>query len=200
MNDKINFKNLETFPKGVKQLTLTSLKYYQHLCWYVRFRYYHPKTATWKLMIRKIGVNSKGLSLSERKKQLIALHDAVEFKLIYQGWNPIDNTYSIQQPTEDYDLDSLKAMPLTTALQFAYDKKKADWSPKTRQDYASMLKYLKEAAVLLMINFKPIEEIKRVHCRLMLDKVKEHRNLSNKGYNKYRETLSSFFQSWKNLK
>ena len=193
MNDNKTFKNIETFPKGIKQLTLTTLKVYQHLCWYVRFRYYHQQTSSWKLIIRKIGVNSKGLSLSERKDQLIALHDAVEFKLIYQGWNPIDNTYSIQKSTEDYDLDSLKAMPLTTALQFAYDKKKADWSPKTRQDYASMLKYIKEAAVLLMINFKPIEEIKRIHCRLILDKVKEHRNLSNKGYNKYRETLSSFF-------
>lgn len=193
MNDTRTFKNIETFPKGIKQLTQTSLKQYQHLCWYVRFRYYHHHTSSWKLIIRKVGVNTKGLPLSERKEQLIALRDAVEFKLIYQGWNPIDNTYSVPQASEQYDLDSLKAMPFTTALQFAYDKKKADWSPKTRQDYASMLKYLKEAAVLLMINFKPIEEIKRLHCRLLLDKVKEHRNLSNKGYNKYRETLSSFF-------
>lgn len=193
MNDTRTFKNIETFPKGIKYLTLTSLRQYQHLCWYVRFRYYHHHTSSWKLIIRKVGVNAKGLPLAERKEQLIALRDAVEFKLIYQGWNPIDNTYSIPQASEQYDLESLKTMPLTTALQFAYDKKRADWSPKTRQDYASMLKYLKEAAVLLMINFKPIAEIKRLHCRLLLDKVKEHRNLSNKGYNKYRETLSSFF-------
>ena len=58
-------------------------------------------------------------------------------------------------------------MLFCTALDYAYKKKKPDWSKKTRQDYASKIKYLKEAAIELGIATMRIFEIRRAHYRLL---------------------------------
>jgi integrase len=146
----------------------------------------------WKLVIRKPDVNRKDLSLAERKAQLIALKDAVEFKLKVQQWNPLTNTYI--QPAEtktETDINVLRQMYFNSALDYAISHKTKDWSKKTRQDYNSFVKYVKQAAGDLLLSHKTISEIRRLDCRLLLEEVMKKRKLSNTGYNKYRDYLSS---------
>src|SRR3954447_3059474 len=87
------YKNIETYPKGIAALSLEQLKKLSDRNWYVRFRFYDTRSLSWKLIIRKCGINYKELSLKERKEQLIALKEAIEYKLKIELWHPITNTY-----------------------------------------------------------------------------------------------------------
>lgn len=88
-------------------------------------------------------------------------------------------------------MDKLQQMDFEHALDYAYKKKAPDWSHKTKQDYKSKVKYLKQGAVSLGILDMRITEIKRFHFRNLLEKIKQTRKLTAAGYNIYREYLSS---------
>jgi hypothetical protein len=187
------YKNIETFPKRIKSLSISELEQFELKDWYVRFRFYDVRNSQWKLKIKKGGVNYSGLSLKERRDLLIALEAAVKHKLKVEKWNPITNTYAASQSEieEETDLDVLKKLFFFQALDYAYKKKLADWSKKSRQDYKSAVKYIKEAGFALQLYSVNISDLRRVHCKLILEKVKELRGFTNNGYNKYRDYLSS---------
>jgi integrase len=158
--------------------------------WYVWFRYFNEGTNNWQLVIKKGGVNYTGLPVRERLAQLNALKKAIQFKLEHQGWNPINNSYAWKS-LEEQEISNLTNMTFDQALTFSFNKKSKDWSHKTKQDYSSVLKYLLEAAAAIGITYSMIAEVKRPHYKFLLDKVREIRSLSAKGYNKYRDYLSS---------
>jgi integrase len=187
------YKNIETYPKKIGLLSLSTLKNLQQKKWYVRFRFYDERDNKWKLVIRKPNVNRKDLSLAERKAQLTALKDAVEFKLKVQQWNPLTNTYidPEKQSSKETEIEVLRQMFFFDALDYAVSHKTNDWSKKTRQDYKSFVKYLKQAASSLGLLYKTISEVRRLDCRLLLQEAQDIRKLTNIGYNKYRDFLSS---------
>lgn len=89
------------------------------------------------------------------------------------------------------NMASLQRMTMRQALQYGHEQKTKDWSLKTRLDYGSMLKYVKEGSTASGVDDLPITSIKAVHCRLLLEKVIDIRELGNSGFNKYRDYLSS---------
>jgi integrase len=127
-------------------------------------------------------------SFTERKALANAMIKELKRRL-KNGWNPITNTYPVKSPKQ-IELEELQKASFEDALQFAYDKKKTDWSYKTCQDYSSVKKYTVIACKNLGID-KKIKEFRKVDFKMILEEVTENRKLSNKGYNKYREYLSS---------
>jgi integrase len=184
------YRNIETYPKQIGLLSLTELRSHQDEDWYVRFRFYNEGSGKWKLFIKKGGANYKDLPLAERKAQIVALKKAVEYKLGVQQWNPITNTYPVPDDDE-MELDKLQQMSFTDAIDFAVKMKTSDWKKKTKQDYASVVRYIKQSAAVLDLTHRKIIELRRAHYIVLLEKVKALRQLSNKGYNKYRDFLSS---------
>lgn len=159
---------------------------------YVWFRYYDDIKGKWSNPIRRKPALETLPTKREHYLELRALRDALIFKLKVQGWNPLTDTYSYEQEKDfDEDLKLLREMTFDKALDFAYQKKKGDWTKKSAQDYNSVIKYLKQAAAFIEVNEKKICDFRLPHYRLLLDSVKQLRKLSNKGYNKYREYLSS---------
>lgn len=185
------FKDPSTFPPSVEALSISDLKKFQNQDWYVWFRFYDEESRKWKLVIKKGGSNYKDLSIAERKAQLIALKKAITYKLKFQKWNPLNNTYEVTEVLQEWEM--IKEMTFNDALDFVLKKKKIDCSPKTYQDYKSAIKYLKEAANDLCIDYLKVVDVRKAHCRFLLDKVAEKNKLSPAGYNKYRDYLSSFF-------
>ncbi len=157
---------------------------------YVWFRYRNEHTGVMQLVIRKGGANYPGLSETKKRAVLAALQKALKFKLDKQGWNPLTNSYP-QLTSEELDLERLQRMTLLRALDYAFKEGRKKWSPKTVQDYGSMLKYLGKGAVALGIDSFGITELKRLHYRKLLETTTALRKLSAKGFNKYRDFLSS---------
>ncbi len=185
------YKNLETFPKDLNLITPQQLEQFKCRDWYVRFRYWDERTDKWVLKIYKGGVNYRDIPTKERIAQLIALKKALQYKLDVEQWNPLTNSYPVQNAIEEMDLQRLKQMTFYQALDYAVKKKSVDWSHKTKQDYKSAVTYLKKAADILGISAFMILDLQRLHYRSILEKVRETRNLTAKGFNKYRDYLSS---------
>lgn len=159
---------------------------------YVWFRYYNHEKGKWSNPIRRKPVIDPCCSKEDHYEDLVALRDAIIYKLKVQKWNPINNTYP-EQVIDEFDegLKELREMNFCQAMDFAYVKKKPDWRKKSSQDYNSIIKYLKQAAAYIELHEKKIIEFRLPHFRLLLDTVKQLRKLSDQGYNKYREYLSS---------
>ncbi len=159
---------------------------------YVWFRFYDHEKGKWSNPIRRKPVLEPSCSRKDHYLELKALREAIIFKLKVQGWNPITNTYPEPEADEfDDELRFLRQMNFCQALDFAYLKKKPDWRKKSAQDFNSVIKYLKQAAKYVELENKKIADFRLPHFRLVLDIVKQLRKLSNQGYNKYREYLSS---------
>lgn len=160
--------------------------------WRVRFRFFNAQSGKWSGYLSfKKGINYYH-NFRERLAEANALRDELKHAL-EQGWNPLTNTYDTPPIKDSIDdqLEKLKHITFSDALDFAVEKKKAEWSKKTCQDYSSVIKYLKIAGKSLSIHDKKISDFKLAHYRLILEEVKSIRKLSSKGYNKYREYLSS---------
>lgn len=158
--------------------------------WYIWYEYYNDQTGKWVLKIAKGGANYKDLPTKERLAQLEALKLAIEFKLEKQGWNPFTNTYP-EKETEIVELETLQEMTLSQGLDWAYDQKKPDWSAKSRQDYTSKVKYIKESAYILSLLNRKVVEFKALHYAALLEHIRKTRGLSARGFNVYKDYLSA---------
>lgn len=142
--------------------------------WRIWFRFSHNGKR--KVISRKRNLNDID-SFTERlkyaKEMRLELH-----QMLKEGWNPITGKFP-EVTTDDITFHK--------ALDFAYEKKLPDWSEKSASDFKSVIRYLKEACTFT----KPISEFKKADFRVVLEEVKKIRKLTNSGYNKYREYLSS---------
>lgn len=153
-------KSIYSTPKVVKYDDLSK-------SWFVYFRYNK------KLFRYKYGINY----INNYKKRLIeanALRDVLESKL-KKGWNPnIPDLYS-----------TVNEYTIVEALDFALEKKKPVLAKKSFLGYTGTLNFIKSAITELGLSNIPIAEVRRIHIKTILEKVKEQRNASNHAYNKY---------------
>lgn len=159
-------KSIYSIPKVIKYDDLSKP-------WFVYFRYDK------KLYRYKFGINY----IQNYKERLIeanALRDALHQKL-KEGWNP-------QIPDA---FDKTSEMTLIEALDFALEKKKPNLAHKTYLDYSSTLRFIKEGIINLQLNYIAVVNVKRVHIKTILEKVKTERKASNNSYNKYLEHLKA---------
>jgi integrase len=153
-------KSIYTTPKIVKYDDLTK-------AWFVYFRYNK------KLFRFKYGINY----IQNYKQRLLeaqALQSALLEKL-KQGWNP--DLPDIYNQINNYTL--------IEALDFALDKKKSVLAKKSIADYSCTLNFIKTAISALFLENIQINEVKRIHIKTILDKIKEQRCSTNNSYNKY---------------
>lgn len=161
---------------------------------YVWFRFYNEVTGKWSNPIRRKPALPESCSREDHYLELKALSKAIVFKLQVQGWNPLSNTYNSEKGEKDefdIQLKKVKDLNLADGLNFAFSKKKPDWSKRTAQCFEGVIKYLKQAAEYVELDNKKICEFRLPHYRVLLETVKDLRKLSNQGFNKYREYLSS---------
>lgn len=157
--------------------------------WRVRFSYFH--NGVWQRVSFTNDMN-RIKDYKERLQTAKALQKFLSDKLRLEGWNPINDTYAPEiHPETDERLKKIKLMPLNEAMQFAFDKRKSEWSYKTIQDYGGMLEYLKKAAYACQIQAQAVNHFQVAHFKLLLESVEQKRKLSHSGYNKYRDFLST---------
>lgn len=157
---QIKMKSIYTTPKIVKYDDLSK-------AWFVYFRYNK------KLFRFKYGINY----IQDYKQRLLeaqALQSALLEKL-KQGWNPdLPDLYN-----------QINNYTLIEALDFALEKKKPVLAKKSIADYSCTLNFIKTAIDDLFLSNIPIVEVKRIHIKTILDKIKENRSSTNNSYNKY---------------
>lgn len=157
--------------------------------WFVFFRYWDASQGKYRPFKRSEDLN-RIKNIKEKEAEFKALRDAREMWL-EAGWNPITNTFPSASISEMEHISKLKDMTLVAALDFAFKKREKDWGKKTKQDYSSKLKYLLQAIFQLNMTSFRIGDVRRPHYKLILNHVWQERKLSAKGYNLYREFLST---------
>jgi len=75
-------------------------------------------------------------------------------------------------------------MFIIEALKFSIEKKKESISKKTYSEYNTSINFIEGSVKELSLEFLKISETKRMHLKLILEKVKTTNNASNKSYNK----------------
>jgi integrase len=153
-------KSIYTVPKIVKYDDLSK-------SWFVYFRYDK------KLFRFKYGINYID-TYKKREVEANLLREALYQKL-KEGWNP--NFPDIYSLVNNYSL--------IEALDFALDKKKAVLAKKSISDYNCTLNFIKTAIKDLMLENIPIADVRRLHVKTILDKIKNQRKSTNNSYNKY---------------
>jgi integrase len=82
---------------------------------------------------------------------------------------------------------------LIDALNFSLEKKKEFISTKTFHDYKNSLSFVFPAIKSIRMEHLYIKDTRRVHVKLILERVKKDRKWSNKSYNKNLSYLSAIF-------
>lgn len=141
--------------------------------WYVYFRY------NGQLKKFKKGINYIQ-DLAKREIEAEALVKALHLKL-KTGWNPNTPELDFTQPSYTF----------LQALQFAFDKKKPNLAPKTISDYNCTVNFITDATIQLGLKAMPINEIKRTHIKLILERASKNRSWTNKAYNKHLNHLKA---------
>lgn len=161
--------------------------------WFVFFRYWNETTGKMQAIKLREGLN-KIHDKKEKEAEFKALREARETWL-KMGWNPITDTFPTLPAAGfeqlELDLASLQKMSFTEALDYAFKMKYNDWAHKSRQDYGSKIKYLKEGAIRIGISLTGITALKRLHFRALLENVRQTRKLTAAGYNTYKDYLSA---------
>ena len=159
-------KSIYSTPKLVKYDDLSKP-------WFVYFRYN-------KVLFRfKYGINYI-TDLKKREKEANLLRDALHQKL-KEGWDPTLPEV-IQEQTN---------LSFSEALDFAMEKKSPNLGSKTISGYNGTVRFMKAAIEKLDFGNLPITDVKRIHIKLLVEKVKEQRKWSNNAYNKHLNHLKA---------
>jgi len=167
-------KSIFTVPKVVKYDDLNK-------SWYVYFRYNGTK------ICYKKGINyikNYNKRLTEANALATALHDKLK-----RDWNPLIPDV----------INSKSNLTLSEALDFALLEKKKTLANKTKIDYSCTVKFAKQAIYDLHFDYLAVVETKRIHIKLILEKIKETRKWSNKAFNKnlgYLKAILSELMQW----
>ncbi|TDH19777.1 hypothetical protein EXU57_22210 [Segetibacter sp. 3557_3] len=158
--------------------------------WYIQY-YFHdpsfktdPKLKYGKLCIVKGGIN-RFKTLAERRNAVKVLMDnELNIVLKSEAYNPITRT----KRTSNQEDDPVK-LNLVDALTYTVGKLVC--SKHTQEDLKSVLKYVIKAAKFLQLDFLPIDQVKRKHVKLILEKCGEIKpRWSPNTFNSYRAYLS----------
>lgn len=155
--------------------------------WYIYFRFY--ANGRWHDLKRREGLN-RIKCFNQRKKEAASLAEA---RLIWlrAGWNPVlDPRFHLRNLVNE---EGLQSMSFAKALDFALSKK--DLAEKSYADYRNQLVHVKATAEKLGLHYLPVSKITRLHILQVLGGLRQHRKISNKTYNKYRDTLRSMFNT-----
>jgi integrase/recombinase XerD len=152
--------------------------------WRVRFDFYFNNKRN---MISRMWELNSIPSFKERLAESKIIVHELELRL-KKGWNPVTNAYP-NKTAKELELENLKNMSFSDALDFAFEKRKKNWSHKTKQDYTSVIRYFKIVGYSYLD--KRIREFKKIDFKIILEETIEMRKGSEQMYNKYREYLSS---------
>ena len=141
--------------------------------WYVYFRY-NKELFRYKFSLNYIK------DLSDREVEFNAACSILHKKL-KEGWDPTISEAEL--PKSDYTL--------IEALNFALSKKKPNVSLKTYQDYSCTIRFSITAIYELGLTKLKITDVKRIHIKLILERVTKNRDWTNKSYNKNLGYLSA---------
>ena len=94
-----------------------------------------------------------------------------------------------------FDANAVKEINYTLidALEFSLEKKRDFISLKTFRDYRNTLKFTTEAIKGIRLSHLYVKDTKRIHIKLIMDRLKKTRGWSNKAYNKNLGYLSAIF-------
>jgi integrase len=134
--------------------------------WYIYFRYDGTQIRD-SYNLNKI----KDLKVREYEYRLICAGLLSELK---NGWNP-NLPDIVQQQSDMFFIESLK---------FSLEKKKESISKKTYSEYNTSINFIEKAVVKLKLEQLKIADTKRIHLKLILEKLKSLNNCTNKSYNK----------------
>lgn len=141
--------------------------------WYIHYRY------EGKQFRETLGLN-KIEDLKEREAEYNEACLAI-LKDLKNGWNP-HLPDGIQVQTEMFIVESLK---------FSLEKKKENISKKTYSGYNGTIKYVEKAIKALGLEYLKINETKRAHLKLVMEKCKSQNDFTNKSYNKHLNHLKA---------
>ena len=82
---------------------------------------------------------------------------------------------------------------LINALNFALEKKKEFIAKKTFHDYSNALGFVVQAIKDIKLSNLYIKDVRRLHVKLIMERMKKDRNWSSKAYNKNLGYLSAIF-------
>lgn len=156
--------------------------------WYVYFRFLDPATGKWERIKKRCGIN-KYKDLKVRAAHAEALCIARK-KWLEAGWNPITNTFPEIQ-TAHLKLDRLRVMTVLQAMQHAFDSKFNEWSKTTKRNYTTLFNFCKQGALSSGIGEMPVKDAIALHYRTLIETTIQARGLGNKGFNKYRDFMST---------
>ncbi|GAC1427768.1 MAG: hypothetical protein NVS3B19_09550 [Ginsengibacter sp.] len=143
--------------------------------WFVFFRFTHDG----KIYRFKFSEGLNRLRGKEKEIKFEVLRD-VKQEWLDRSWNPVIGLPPVYEETEK--------MTFINALEFAKSKKEVEWSHRTKQEYTSVIKFIKKQAGDLAN--KDILFLKRADYRNLLDRIQEKKGSPNQ-FNKYRTFLSS---------
>lgn len=178
--------------------------------WYVGFRFTCPKRNTRKPVQVRLGINYL-TTVKDRQTEAKGVIDIVK-ECLDNGWNPHDEniesylkSYSETTPSDQPGTEeTYELMAFNDALSFAYKEKEPSLKKKSKQAYASVLRFAQAAAQKLGIDKMQISKTKKAHIKRLLKQMAEDRqaayDLEGKGkrfspnsHNKYKTYLSAFF-------
>lgn len=153
--------------------------------WYVWFRFsYLGKDITRKVRggINRIKDKASRMQKAEQLRQQCE-------DWLKSGWNPItDPEFKLQKIRSH---ETRKDFYLIEALDFASNKKKL--SKASRNNYRSMLNFIKKVAHQFGYHLLPVTDFNRGVCLNLIDACAEVRNFSNHNYNKHVAVLRAMF-------
>lgn len=134
--------------------------------WYVHYRYEGKQ-------FREIAGLNKIEDLEKREAKAIEICRLILVEL-KSGWNPnIPISFS-----------ETEKMNIVDAIKFALDKKSQSISKRTLVAYKSTTDFFIKAVKDLKLSNVLITDIKRIHIKTILERIKKNRKWSDKSYNK----------------
>jgi len=159
--------------------------------WYIHYRFYDPRFID-KFpngMLRVIKGMNKFKDLSSRQQATKVLIDNEMHTLLNKGYNPITKEFILPDIINGGISESFSFL---SALEFALNKKQC--SAKTKQSISNCIKHVIIAAKQLEMATIPINQIKRQHLKLLLERCGQNsKRWSDGSHNKYRSYLMILF-------
>lgn len=143
--------------------------------WFIWFRY------NGKLKPIKRGLNY----IKDYKERLKAFNELLKVvkQRLKEGWNPFDESLDF------YNSD----MKIVEAVKYGLDKKKLTLAPRTYESYATAANYFIDGIKAMHLDQLKIVDVKRYHCKRIIEKTKVIKGWSNKSYNKNKGYISAIF-------
>lgn len=157
--------------------------------WYIFYRFYCPDFPKGKLVIIKSGINSFKTRMERKNVAKRLLKDTTDALL--EGYNPVKGEYIA--PIEiNYEINP--DTPVCVAFKSALDRVKIE--DTTRTDITNILTHVELAAKWLKLDRVKIQEIRKKHIKLILEKVGQTKGdrWTGNTFNHYRKYLSILFK------